>query len=157
MTKQHSDSLVFTIVSLIGSFIIILISLGKQFINLHHLDFPELIKKGDVYIICASMAITAIYSFYTFKNEIKNGWPTFFFWISLFNYTASLVIYLLIPPLSEGIDDFWIITSIAVFIINMLITYLSSFYQNINTDVISDRNRQTDELQRRFSKAQEEK
>jgi hypothetical protein len=150
--KQHKESLLFTLVSMGGSFTIIAIALIKQYVAVHYCDLVEIVKRGDVYIICASMAIAAIYSFYTYKSEVNSDWSSILFWISIFNYTFSLLLYLLIPASTSGIDGFWFFTSILVFVLNFFITYFSAYYQNINIDVISDRNREADKLEKSFNR-----
>jgi len=153
MSKEHSSSIIFSVVSLIGSFIIILITVLKQYVAFQSIDIITVIKAGDVYIICASMAITAIYNFHTYKTEITNGWPTIFFWVSILNYTISLIFYFLISIANKSMDNFFLYTAIIVFAINMVITYLSAYFQNINIDVISSRQAQRSSLQTKFAES----
>lgn len=154
MTKEHSNTMLFSVVSLLGSFIIIGISILKQYVTTKNIGFIAIIKTGDIYIICASMAITAIYNFHYFKDEISTRWPTIFFYVAILNYTLSLLFYLMLSITTQDINGFLVVTVIIVFTINMLITYLSTYYQNLNTDVVGSRLEQRDHLQDSFLKSQ---
>lgn len=151
MKKEHSSSIIFTIVSFVGSFLIIGINIIKQYVTVKNIVLIDIVKSGDIYIICASMAITAIYNLYYFKDEVSNKWPTVVFFISIFNYTASLIFYFILSMTVQNVDNLFAWSSAIIFILNLLITYLATYYQNLNTDVISMRQRQTNKLQNAFS------
>jgi hypothetical protein len=152
MSRPHSNCIYYTMVTVIGSFLAIIIS---SFISIYlenNFNLDVFIKKGEPLIICASLLISAVYNFYTFKREFKNGWPTACFWLSILIFFICVAFYTIIsnqngsPKLNangiktNGSTNIWLTyLTLAISAVTILFTYLSQYYQNINTDIITSR------------------
>jgi magnesium-transporting ATPase (P-type) len=83
--KHFGESLIYTAVNILGSFITLIFTFGSKFIGEDKvLSKEEIFGKGEIIIICVPLCFTVIYSLYS--NKRKSGSLTFssiLFWLTL--------------------------------------------------------------------------
>jgi hypothetical protein len=152
VTEMHKQSMSFTLANVFGSFLCVIILLLKQLFSAGPFDVGQVLGKGDVYIICASMSISAIYAFYDYKNT-KRDWSVWFFIASIINYAISVVFYMFVLFITSLNAAIVFGTSLLVFVINIFMTYISSYYSNMMTDAVHERAVQGSKLESDLAKA----
>jgi len=152
MSEEHLDSLKYTAVNFLGSFLSIFITFFIVAYRDHATDWYRLTEKGDVVIICASLVISSIYSLYTFKKDLRTGFYTLIYWLAILLFIICLVQYVVVsilqPDEGNRIGVFWSSAIVALF--TLIFTYISQYFQNINSDVISEREKEKATLESNF-------
>lgn len=133
VTELHKESISFTLANVFGSFLCVIILFMKQLFGNAPVDIGSILGKGDVYIICASMSISAIYIFYQCKDN-KRDWSVWYFILSIINYAISVISYLFVIFIEKPSGAMVVVFALIVFILNFVLTYASSYYANMKAD-----------------------
>lgn len=152
VTERHKQSISFTLTNIFGSFLCVIALFSKQLFSNADLNISEVLGKGDVFIICASMSISAIYTFYEFKDN-RRDWSSSYFIFSVMNYALSVIFYLIVIFIEKPSTTIIIFFSLAVFVINLVVTYASSYYSNLKADASIERAAQGKKLEDDLEKA----
>lgn len=139
MSEKHQDVVFYCLVTIAGNVLPLL--LGMLFYAANEWEgWNVFYRDGQFYLYSASMLAASAYIFFTHKvfNTDRISW---FFMITAFLMLGVSALYGFILSNSNNNLVFVKWTSIAVFVITLIIYYYSNYFQNEKVDVIEARRR----------------
>ena len=95
MNKLSKESLSYTLVNIIGSLLPLIALIALIFFN--GFEFPflkDIIGNGELTIVCVSVAISTVYTLYTFKKEVgSSNRADIVYWITILFIVIGILIY----------------------------------------------------------------
>ena len=95
MSKLIKESISYTLVNIIGSLLPLLALVALIFFNgFEFPDFKDIIGNGELTIVCVSVAISTVYTLYTFKKEVgSSNRADIVYWITILFIVIGILIY----------------------------------------------------------------
>ncbi|MEQ8220314.1 MAG: hypothetical protein RH981_18915 [Arenibacter sp.] len=95
MRNITKESLSYTFVNIIGSLLPLLALIALIFFNGFELPgLKDIIGNGELTIVCVSVAISTVYTLYTFKKEVgSSNQVDIVYWITIFFVVIGILIY----------------------------------------------------------------
>lgn len=150
--KHFGESLVYTLINVVGSFITILFTIGVSFISEDRvLTKKEIFGKGEIIIICVPLCISVIYSL--FNNKKQSGsfnWNSIFFWLTLVLILFSTWFYSKFSGdnLKYNNNLYWF--SLIMFMWTTITMFFSKIVETPNVDLKKDRSENLIDLMKKM-------
>ena len=136
MSKLIKESISYTLVNIIGSLLPLLALVALIFFN--GFEFPELkdiIGNGELTIVCVSVAISTVYTLYTFKKEVgSSNRADIVYWITILFIVIGILIY------ASELQKIYLVKEKEKVEANIKTNTSSSFDKNINYENTKEEN-----------------
>ncbi|SFW76123.1 hypothetical protein SAMN02927921_04072 [Sinomicrobium oceani] len=144
--KEHQETFVFCLVSLCGNLLPILLSLLYYTANMNIWSGWEIFyNDGQFYLYSASLLTSTAYIFYTYKVRNTDS-NSILLLITCFLVLIVSIFYAWKLAGSNNDLSFIRVSSIAVFILTILLYYYSNLLQNKKIDVIAAQKKGVQEI-----------